>query len=329
MIEVIATTISGSIKDWKKVHKIVPLFMKYGREDVILHVVENYAEIRKLTCNLVLSGSRTIISGGGLGTFNSVLEGCIDSGAGLAGITLGFLRKGWADLVGKTLGMPDEIESAVEVFVTSLAKNRAVKCDVIEAVSGKGGELPRHFVGYGGAEIFGRIPSYTENRFTKYYNDVLSQLFGDKGPFFVGALLSTVERTLKRIGGKKREWRISVDGKEVSRGLYQAMIIVSGYLGSDLSFAKLAPLGSGDFYLFAIRDLGLHMMPGQFKRAWISSIMNKPEKWGFESYRIKKFLTIEPAIDGPFPINVDGSTMVCKHLASFQIVDQINLISKD
>lgn len=328
-IEVVSTTISGSIKDWGKVNKIEPLFRKYGQEDVSLHSVDNHAEARKLTCDLVSKGSRTLISAGGSGTFNSVLEGCIDSKIGLGNITLGFLRKGSADLLGKTLGMPDDIERAVKVFVHSLEDNRTVKCDIIQAVSGKGRDVPRHFVGYGGAEIFGRIPHYTENRFTKYYKGVLGQLLGDKAPFLVGALLAIIEKSIKCIAQKKRVWKISVDGKEVSLGLYQVMIIVNGDLGSDLPFARSVPLGSGDFYLFAIKDLGLHMLPSQFKHSWDSSIMEQPERWGFEPYRIDKVLTIEPDTDMPFPVNVDGSTMFCKHWVSFRIVDQIKLISKD
>jgi diacylglycerol kinase family enzyme len=225
--------------------------------------------------------------------------------------------------------MPDDIERAVKVFVDSLAENRTVKCDIIQAVSGKGGEVRRHFVGYGGVEIFGRIPHYTETRFIKYYKGVLGQLFGDKAPFLVGALLAILEKATKCIAQKKRAWKISVDGKKASRNLYQAMIIVNGYLGSELPFARSVPLGSGDFYLFAIKDLGLHMLPSQFKHAWDSSIVEQPERWGFESYRIEEVLKIEPDTDMPFPVNVDGSTMICKHGVSFRIVDQINLISKD
>ena len=327
-IEVIATTISGSIKDWGKVQRIVPLFRKLGRADVSLHAVDSHAEARQLTHDLVVKGQRTIISAGGSGTFNRVLEGCIDSNVGLKNIILGFLRKGSADLIGKTLGMPDDIESAIEVFVASLAKRRIVKCDVIQAVSGEKGIRPRHFVGYGGAGIFGRIPHYSENRFVKYYKGILGQLFGDLGPFFVSAALSILDKVIRQVGRKKTAWRITADGKEASQGHYQTMIIVNGDLGPDFPFAKSVPLGSGDFYLFAIRDLGLLNLPGQFKRAWNSSIMDRPELWGFESYRIEKSLKIEPDKGKPFPVNVDGSAMTCMHSASFRIIDQINLISK-
>ena len=328
MIDVIATTISGSIKDWGKVHKIVPLFKEHGREDVSLHSVDTHAEAKELTHDLVVKGARTIISAGGSGTFNSVLEGCISSKVGLGNITLGFLRKGSADLIGKTLGMPDDIESAVKVFVESLAEKRTVRCDVIQVASEENGERPRHFVGYGGAEIFGRIPHYTENRFMKYYKGILGQLFGDRGPFFVGAVLAILDKTIKRIGRSKTSWSISVDGNKVTQDYYQAMVIVNGDLGPDLPFAKSVPLGSGDFHLFAIRDLGLRRLPRQFKHAWDSSITDQPELLGFEYYRIEKSLKIEPDNSRLFPVNVDGSTKICRHAATFHIADFINLISK-
>lgn len=327
-IEVIATTMSGSIKDWGKVKRIEPLFKEHGRDDVTVHAVDSHLEARRLTCDLITAGARTLISAGGSGTFNSVLEGCIDSKAGLANITLGFLRKGSADLIGKALDMPDEIEEAIRVFATSLAEDRTVPCDVIEATSGDPESVPRHFVGYGGAEIFGRIPHYTENRFIKYYKGVFSQLFGDLGPFFIGASLSVFDRTLRRLVRGKTQWTISVDGHQVSRGPYQAIIIVNGDLGPDLPFARSAPLGSGRIYLFAFRDLGLLKLPRQFRRAWNASILEQPETWGFESYEIGEMLEIRPEPSRVFPVNTDGSTMLCRHSACFRIIDQIRLIAR-
>ncbi len=328
-IEVIATTMSGSISDWGKVEKIKPLFKEHGREDVCVHPVDSHAEARALTGKLLADGTRTIISAGGSGTFNSVLEGCIDSQVGLGNITLGFLRKGSADLIGKALDMPDGIEEAIAVFAASLAEDRHVLCDVIEARSGEEDSVPRRFVGYGGAGIFGRIPHYTENRFIKYYKGVLSQLFGDLGPFFVGASLASLEKTVRRLLRGKTIWTIRVDGEDVARGSYQSMIIVNGDLGPDLPFARSQPLGSGRFHLFAIRDLGLLKVPGQFKRAWNASITEAPESFGFESYTIEESLVISPGTTAPFEINVDGSTMRCTPDATLQIVDQIKLISRE
>lgn len=327
-IDVIATTISGSIRDWGKVERIVPLFREHGRTDVQLHVAESHQEAQRKTEELVRQGSRTLISAGGSGTFRSVLEGCIRAGIGLGELRLGFLRKGSADLIGKVLGMPDDIEEAIRVFTESLASGRTVPCDVLQARGGGPGEGPRHFVGYGGAGIFGRIPHYTENRWTKYYKGVLSQLFGDLGPFFVGTSLSVAERSLKRLWQGREHWQIRVDGQEVAAAPYQALILVNGDLGPDLPFARAVPLGSGDFHLFGLRDLGILRIPGQLRRAWSASILEDPERHGFESYRIEKKLELLPAHGRPFPINVDGSTLTCTGSATFQIIDRIPLISR-
>ena len=328
-IEVIATTISGSISDWGKISRIVPLFRKHGWKDVSLHSVNSHSQARKLTHELAANGTRTIISAGGSGTFNSVLEGCIDSKVELENFTLGFLRKGSADLIGKSLGMPDEIEDAVKVFVDSLSLNRTVKCDVIQAKTGGSGNVPRHFVGYAGAEIFGMIPRISENRFTKYYKGFIGQVFGDLGPFFVSATLAVLEKICKQIAYSKTRWKVLVDGEEAFQDSCQVMIIVNGDLGPDLPFARSVPLGSGNFFLFIIKDMGLFKLPGQFKHAWDSSIMEQKNKWGFESYLVEKILKIEPDIKKSFPVNIDGSTMHCRNSAIFRIIDQINLISKN
>jgi diacylglycerol kinase family enzyme len=326
-IEVIATTISGSIKDWSKVERIAPLFAEHGFDDVTVHAVNSHEEVRRLTRHLVDLGIRTLISAGGSGTFNRVLEGCIDSGVTLSEIRLGFLRKGSADLIGKTLGMPDEIEDAIRVFAESLKRDRTAPCDVIRVESGGGPEPPRHFVGYGGTGIFGRIPHYTENRFIKYYKGLLSQLFGDMGPFFVGAVLTVLERTIKSLFRRPAGWQIKVDGHDVSHERYQALILANGDLGPDMPFARNVPLGSGDFWLFGLRDLGLRWLPGQFRHLWDASVLAQPEKWGFESYRVGAKLRLAPDDGRPFPVNVDGSTMQCRESASFRIVARIRLLS--
>jgi len=111
-IDVIATSISGSVSDWRKVDRIVPLFRQHGEENVQLVVLDSHREARAKTCELARAGSTRIISAGGSGTFNSVVEGCLDAGVDLRPLRLGFLRKGSADLIGKVLGMPDNIEEA-------------------------------------------------------------------------------------------------------------------------------------------------------------------------------------------------------------------------
>lgn len=326
-VAVIATTISGSISDWGKVERIVPLFREHGRDDVTLEAVDSHRAARERTRDVVRGGCRRVISAGGSGTFNAVLEGCIDADVGLREIRLGFLRKGSADLIGKVLGMPDEIEAAVAVFVESLARGRTVPCDVVRVESEGGEVVPRHFVGYAGAEIFGRVPHYTENRFIKYYKGILGQAFGDLGPFFVGASLASLERALRGLVGRRRRWTITVGDEVRAEGRYRAMIVVNGDLGPDLPFARGVPLGSGDVHLFTLRDLGVRRLPGQFRRAFDASILDDPDRWGFAAFRVRGTLMLAPADGGDFPVNVDGSTMPCRGAVRFRIVDRIELLA--
>jgi len=327
-IDVIATTISGSIKDWGKVKRIVPLFHEQGLSNISLHEADTHREARHAACAAIRQGGRTIISAGGSGTFNSVLEGCCDSGTPLREIRLGFLRKGSADLIGKVLGMPDDIESAIRVFVKAISEDRTVPCDVIQASSKGGGSAMRHFVGYGGAEIFGRIPHFTENRFIKYYKGILGQIFGDLGPFTTGMTLALVEKILRAAWTRKSTWTITVDGVPIGKGTYQALILVNGYLGPELPYSS-APLGSGSFYLFALRDLGLRKLPAQASHARDGSILREPERWGMESYTAAQSMLLQPDTPSPFPANVDGSTMRCIGGLELRIVDTIRLLSND
>ncbi len=326
-IDVIATTMSGSISDWGKIERIEPLFKERGFADIQIHATNSHGEARSKTREILLDQERRLlISAGGSGTFNAVLEGCCDSGVPLDEIRLGFLRKGSADLIGKVLGMPDDVVEAADVFADSIRAGHIMACDVLCARDGAGGSPHRHFVGYGGGEIFGRIPHFTENRFMKWYKGVLSQIFGDLGPFTTGMTLALAEKVAKGPFGRRR-WRISVDGKGMAVGAYQALIIVNGYLGPDLPYSD-DPLGSGRFHLFALRDRGLLSLVGQARRARNGSIMEDPARWGMEQYIVEDTLELELFGGGSFPLNVDGSTVLCNDAATISRSDSINLIAR-
>lgn len=326
-IDVIATTVSGSIADWKKVERIVPLFREHGFDDVELHVAGSHVEARERAHDAVTGGGRVVIAAGGSGTFRAVLEGCVDAGVPLGDIRLGFLRKGSADLIGKVLEMPDAIEEAIAVFATSIHSGTTVPCDVLLAESTGGGRAPMHFVGYGGAGIFGRIPHFTENRFMKWYKGVLGQLFGDLGPFTTGMSLAIMERVLKGPFGGRGEWTVVADGREAARGRYHTLVILNGYLGPDLAFTR-DPLGSGHFHLFALRYQGAWRLPQQLVAARTGAAGGDAARWGFESFTARDTLELVPSRARPFPANVDGSTFVCRDALRVRRVGQVALISR-
>jgi len=320
-IEVIATAVSGSISDWSKVERIQPLFAARGWSSVRLSAVEGHAEARARATELVRDGARLIISAGGSGTFNAVMTGCIDSGVALDEVRLGFLRKGSADLIGKVLGMPDEIEAAIDVFSDAIAQGRTAPCDLLRVDAP--GVPPKHFVGYGGAELFGRIPHFTENRFMKWYKGVLSQLFGDLGPFSTGMTLALLERMCMAPFTRSREWILRADGAPALHGRFQALIIVNGYLGKDLAFSDDA-LGSGRFHCFALRDRGIFRLLAQAKAARSGSIAGDPARWGMEHVVCTNSLELD--CGQAFALNVDGSTVKASGATSIRRVGVLHLL---
>jgi len=307
-IEVIATTTSGSVADWSKVKQIVLLFHKYGFTDVNLVEVSSHEKARDAARSALENSCRYPISAGGSGTFRAVLEGCIHSECPLSDIRLGFLRKGSADLIGKSLGMPDEIEDSVRVLAEAICKDKWVPADILKAQVSSERVRNHYFIGYGGTGIFGRIPFYTENRFKKLYKGILGQFCGDLGPFITGMSLALIEKTIKSIYLQPLVTQIMVDDEPLAEGRYQAVIVVNGYLGPDLPFSD-KPLGSGEFYIFAIRDLGLFTLLSQVKHALRGTISEYQEELGFESYVARRSMELRCKSDLPFPVNIDG-TMV-------------------
>jgi hypothetical protein len=199
-------------------------------------------------------------------------------------------------------------------------------CDILLAESTGGGPAPMHFVGYGGAGIFGRIPHFTENRFMKWYKGILGQIFGDLGPFTTGMSLATADRLVKGPFARD-EWTIVVDGREAARSRYHTLVILNGYLGPDLAFTR-DPLGSGHFHLFALEYLGMWKLPQQILSARSGEISKDPARWGFESFTIHDELEIIPTRPRRFPANVDGSTLPCAGSLRMRRVDRIQLVKR-
>ena len=71
-IDVVATTMSGSIQDQAKIGRIGPEFRTRTSRPVRVHKARTHAEARELAHDITARGGRTIVSAGGAGTFNAV-----------------------------------------------------------------------------------------------------------------------------------------------------------------------------------------------------------------------------------------------------------------
>jgi diacylglycerol kinase family enzyme len=327
-IEVIATTMSGSIQDQQKVQRIGPAFSSRTSRPVRVHTADSHAQAREITERLVAEGSRIIVSAGGAGTFNAVVEGCHLAGRVPSDLRLGFLRKGSADLIGKALGIPDQLEAAVEAILAALEKGSCIPVDVltVEATAPDGKVQRRRLVGFGGFGVFGEVPRFTESRFIKVYKGVLGSLLGDLGPFFVGLSLAAGRWQLKRILGRVPEMSLVLDEETIPAATWGSVLVVNGDLGADFPLGRGLSLGSGSFRVIAMRYLGLPRALRQILAVRKGAILSEPERYGC-IIRTVRSLKVQPRDARPYAVNVDGLAMVARGEVSISVSGKLWLLS--
>jgi diacylglycerol kinase family enzyme len=322
-IDVIATTISGSVSDWQKVSNMEGEFRKYYSGTLKVHAVGSHAAARSKTAELVSRGSRVLVSAGGAGTFNSVLEGCWSDEGIPDDVRLAFLRKGSADLVGKALKIPDDLSSSVKTIFDGICEDRVVNANVIQVSSGRG---QRHFIGFSGVGVFGEIPRFTENPFVKYYKGFLGSLFGDLGPFMVGANIALIKHHLESVLGRTAALEVRADEKTLPKAKYISVLVMNGDLGKDLPLAREVELGSGDFKVIAIHDRGVAASYMQLDSCRKGRIYDRPDELGIEPLRAAR-LTILPSSPAPYMVNVDGLLAWAAGPLDYSVCGRVSLIS--
>ncbi len=379
VIDVIATTMSGSIRDQRRVGLIGPAFEARTSRPVRVHTADSHAAARAITNEIVTGGGRTIVSAGGAGTFNAVLEGAhlaaVPPGRGMPSVKpssratglkgvpweaerrflvrpslrarldraervtdvpgelppdlrLAFLRKGSADLIGKVLGIPDDLSAAVEAIVEGIEADRCIEADVLSVVATEpdGREQRRHLVGFGGVGVFGEVPRFTESRVIKVYKGVVGTLFGDLGPFLVGLALAMGWWRLQRLVGRVPPMSLVLDDEELAPDTWGSAIVLNGDLGDEFPLGRGLDLGSGSFRVVVLRYEGFRRAMRQIKAGRRGTLLDDPECYGAVVRTVHR-LTVRPAEARPYTVNVDGLQMLTRGEVRFWVSGRVRLVS--
>ena len=321
-INIIATTISGSIKDWKKTDKIKSEFEKHYDGEIDVFIVDSHEKARQKAHELVYNNEHLIVSAGGSGTFASILEGCRLADGYSKDLRLAFLRKGSADLLGKVLNIPDNLADAAKVIVDSIKNDTTINSDVIEVNINS---TNYHFIGYGGLGVFGVVPYFTESRIKKYYKGFLSYLFGDRGPFMFGVNMAILKFYFEEIFRQTR-FNIIADQFEVKNAKLSNLLIMNGDLGKDYPIATGMPLATNNFHVSLLENKGIITCYKQLIYAWKGNMNEYKKKLGLNVLLTNK-LTIESVNSKKYMINVDGALHTTRNSISYRISDQIKLIT--
>lgn len=224
-------------KRWPTIQKLLESVYPFEFEAVFTEKPLHETELAR---EGILRGYDRIISVGGDGTLNGVLNGFFQHGRFLRhGVALGVLEIGTGADFAKTLGFPSETEDAIG----QLSRAQPQKIDVGKAIfsSLDGNQIARYFInildfGIGGA-VVDRV-----NRTTKRFGGKIS---------FLWAILVT----LFRYQNKKIRYRL--DEGEWKSGVLNNFIVANGrYFGGGLFPAPTAELNDGWFDVVLFGDLG-------------------------------------------------------------------------
>jgi diacylglycerol kinase family enzyme len=327
-IAIIATTMSGSLQDQAKIPLIAPEFRARTARPVEVHTADSHAEAQALAHAIVAGGDRLLVSAGGAGTFNAVLEGAHLDGAVPPDLRLAFLRKGSADLLGKVLSIPDQLPAAAQAIVEGIERDHTITADILalDATGPDGRPQRRHLVGFGGFGVFGEVPRISETRLIKYYKGFLGTLFGDLGPFYVAITLATgwwlSQHLLRRIS----PLTLTLDGKQLPPATWATVFVLNGDLGHEFPLGRDLSLSSGTFRVIALRYQGMRQALRQLIACRRATILDQPERYGAIVQTVST-LEVHPAGQRPFMVNVDGLRMIAQGPVHVWVAGQVKLVA--
>ena len=327
-IEVIATTMSGSFADQKKVGQIELTFRGMTDRPIGMHVADSHEEAERLAHDIVEGGGRTVVSAGGAGTMNAVLEGSHVEGTVPPDLRLAFMRKGSADLVGKALHMPAELREAAVAISESITVDRQIPADIlsVEAVEPDGRAQLRHLLGFGGIGVFGDVPRFTEGRAVKYYKGLLGTLLGDLGPFYVGLALAAVTWSARCLVRRVPKLELELDGERLPAERWQSIIWLNGDLGKDFPLGRGLPFQSDGFRVVVLHHRGVRSMLRQVVGSRTGALLDEPAEYDATVREVGTLVARPVGSSHRFMVNVDGLRLETAGTVRVEVSGQVLLL---
>jgi len=188
------------------------------------------------------NGAAHVVSVGGDGTHNEVVNGFFDAGRAInGGAMLSLIPTGTGGDLRRTLGLPADAVAAIEYV-----GERPVTVDVglLTCDDGHGAEVDNHFINISSFGLSGQVVD-TVNQTTK--------IFGGKVSFMLGTARATVKWRNQRV-------RIVLDpdtpdAQTIERRIYLTAIANARYFGGGMKIAPGAVMDDGLFDVVVMGDL--------------------------------------------------------------------------
>ncbi|MCB0219144.1 MAG: diacylglycerol kinase family lipid kinase [Chrysiogenetes bacterium] len=245
-------------------------------------------------------GAEMIVSIGGDGTHNEVVNGFFDEGGELIRekAVFGIISRGTGcDLI-KTLHLPKGYEKGAQVLA---GKNtRPVDVGQMRCVPGDGGPALRHFINITDFGVGGHVVHIVNNT---------TKAFGGKVSFYLGTARGMM-------GYKNQPMKIELEGTEtgaeVFEGVFNNVIVANGrFFGSGMHIAPMAEPDDGLFDVVFMGDLKFGETMKLSRAIYQGAHMEHPKIWHRRAKKIRASSEQEVLIDmdgeqpGALPLSIE------------------------
>ncbi len=269
-------------KDWDKISG----FLKKENLSFTVKFTEAKGHAIHLTNEAVGTGSRNIITVGGDGTLNEVVNGIFSGNASLSTeISLALIPVGTGNDWGRMFGIPLDYEKAARII--SDDKSMLHDVGLISYFNGDKREQ-RYFINIAGMGFESVVVRRTNNQKEKGY--------GGKAIYFYNLLLSLLSY-------KNTRAEIKVDGQKISADVFSLNVGNGRYCGGGMRQTPDAMPDDGLLDVTVISGMGRIEIIRNLKILYDGTILSHPK---IEGYRCKN---LSVSSDSLLYIEADGESL--------------------
>ena len=231
-------------------------------------------------------GCDLVISVGGDGTNNEVVNGLLADGAPRPGPALAFVPRGTGGDLRKTLGIGNTVEAAVARIAGG--SPRKIDAARMEITSHDGRTVVRHYVNIASFGIGGLVDAYVNSS---------TKALGGKASFFIGTIKAFAVYRNQRV-------RVSFDGGAPEEMVINNVAVANGrFFGGGMMIAPEAELDDGLLDVVILGDLSLPEVIGNGPKVYKGGHMPHPK---IRFLRVKTVRAEPVNPDDKVLLDVDG-----------------------
>jgi diacylglycerol kinase (ATP) len=253
-------------KDW---HKISSLLKKYSINFEAIFT-ESKSHAGRLAAEGISSGFRKVISVGGDGTLNEIVNGIFtQDSCPTSDITLALIPVGTGNDWGRMFGIPLLYESAVKTI--SEGKQIAHDIGKVSYFNGNNPEI-RYFINIAGLGFEAAVVKRTNTQKDKGRSN--------KAIYFYNLLMSLISY-------KNTDAVLSIDGQEVSSKVFSISVGNGRYCGGGMRQTPEALTDDGLLDITVINGMGKIEIIRNLQILYDGTILSHPKVDGYRSSRVQ------------------------------------------